>query len=223
MANTTRAIGVFGGTFDPIHIGHLRIALEVLEALRLAEIRFIPSRTPPHRGTPAASAAQRLEMIKLALAGQAGFVADDREVRRVGPSYTADTLAELRVAWPVAPLCLLLGLDAFRDLHHWQRWQVLPELAHLVIVHRPGAETFPLPAVLQELVAQRRSQDPADLARHPAGRIVFQAVTQLDISATAIRATIAAGRSPRYLVPDAVQAYIERERLYRPLESHPRG
>ncbi len=212
-----RPIGVLGGTFDPIHYGHLRPALELLETLELAEIRFIPCRIPAHRGMPRVTAEQRLALVRLATVGQPGFVADDRELQREGPSYMVDTLASLRDDCGAdTPLCLILGADAFRELHTWHRWEALSGLAHLVVMRRPGASQS-LPPPLKAFAAPRTIEDAVELRRCPAGGILFQAVTQLDISATQIRALLARGQSPRYLLPEAVLAYIHDRALYRSL------
>ena len=140
-------IGIFGGTFDPIHYGHLRTAFELLQALRLGELRFMPAGNPPHREQPMASAEQRVAMVRAATAGQPGFTVDDRETRREGPSYSVDTLAGLRAEHPTRPLCLIVGMDAFLGLPKWHQWQDILKLAHLVVAHRPGwrAPTAPWP------------------------------------------------------------------------------
>lgn len=208
-------IGVFGGTFDPIHFGHLRPALDILQDLPLQEIRFIPLKTAVHRSQPIATAAQRLAMVRAAVADQPGFTADARELRRAGDSYTYDTLASLRrELGPQLPICLLIGLDAFRELPTWHRWKDIAELAHLVVTRRPGPRPAPEPR-LQHWMEPRLVTDPAALARSPGGSILQRDVTQLDISATAIRSRIAAGLSPRFLLPESVLACIEREGLYR--------
>lgn len=208
-------IGILGGTFDPIHYGHLRTALELLEALELAQVHFVPCRIPAHRATPAVTAEQRLTLVRLATLGQPGFVADDRELRREGPSYMVDTLAALRaVVGAETPLCLIVGTDAFRELHTWSRWQSLTEQAHIVVMQRPGI-LQPLPPLLESFVTPRVIYDATDLRRRPAGGILFQPVTQLNISATQIRALLARGQSPRYLLPEAVLAYIHDRGLYR--------
>src|SRR5210317_2209069 len=123
-------IGVFGGTFDPIHFGHLRSALEICESLDLKEIRFIPCRIPPHRGEPVADPMQRMAMVRAALAGQPDMILDDREIKREGPSYMVDTLESLRSEFTTEPLCLVLGMDAFLGLSSWHRWKDLLTLAH---------------------------------------------------------------------------------------------
>jgi len=208
-------IGIFGGTFDPIHYGHLRPALELLETLELAGVRFIPCRIPAHRGLPQVTAEQRLALVRLALADQPGFMADDRELRREGPSYMVDTLASLREdVGPETPLCLIVGADAFRELHTWRRWRELTDWAHIVVMQRPGVLQS-LPTALETFMAPRVLSDIQALRQNPAGGILFQPVTQLSISATQIRALLAHGRSPRYLLPEAALAYIHGRALYR--------
>jgi nicotinate-nucleotide adenylyltransferase len=210
---STKLIGVLGGTFDPIHYGHLRSALEVLQALQLSEIRFIPCREPPHREKPVAAAEQRLALVEQAIADQTGFVVDDRELDREGPSYTRHTLASLRKDMPDTPLCLLLGMDAFVSLPTWYCWQEIPELAHMVVMHRPGSE-LSFSQELTDLIVRYRCHDPQFLNKTTAGKLIFQPVTQLDISATQIRQLLAQGGSPRYLLPDSVWAYIRSQGLY---------
>ncbi|MCC8998764.1 MAG: nicotinate-nucleotide adenylyltransferase [Candidatus Contendobacter sp.] len=214
MGLAPRPIGILGGTFDPIHYGHLRPALEMLETLELAEIRFIPCRIPAHRAAPLITAEQRLALVRLAIVDQAGFVADDRELRREGPSYMVDTLASLRAdCGDDTPLCLILGADAFRELPTWRRWQDLGHLAHIVVMQRPGV--LPLfPPALEEFMTPRRVYDALALRRNPAGGILFQPVTQLHISATQIRTLLAHGQSPRYLLPEAVLDSIRDQALY---------
>ena len=202
-------IGVYGGTFDPVHYGHLRTALEVREALDLDEIRFVPCRIPPHRRKPFFSAGKRLELLKLATADEPGFVVDTRELARPGPSYMVDTLASLRREAGDKPLCLIVGLDAFLGLPGWHRWQDLFELAHLVVMDRPGYRPE-WPSALKPQVEARRSGEIPSLRRRPAGRIFFQQVTRLEISATYIRQCLLEGKSPRYLLPDRALALIKR-------------
>ena len=216
MSMASHPIGILGGTFDPIHYGHLRSALELLGTLDLAEVRFVPCRIPAHRGTPLVMADQRLALVRLATADQPGFVADDRELYRDGPSYMFDTLLSLREDFGETPLCLIVGTDAFQELHTWHRWRELTGLAHIVVMRRPGV-LQPLPPVLEEFVGPRVIYDAFALRQKPAGGILFQPVTQLNISATQIRALLARGQSPRYLLPDAVLACIHDRALYRPL------
>jgi nicotinate-nucleotide adenylyltransferase len=215
----TAPIGVLGGTFDPIHYGHLRLAEELGERLRLEEVRFVPSGTPPHRSAPAVGADHRLAMTRLAAAGNARFRVDEREVRRAGPGYTFDTLTELRAeAGDARPLALLLGADAFLEFATWRHWREIFGLAHVAVAHRPG---FPveqwaarMPQPLAHEYAARRMQHPLAIHLSPAGGIVVVPFTALDISATAIRDMLNAGASPRYLLPGAVLDYIRSHQLY---------
>lgn len=210
-------IGVFGGTFDPIHFGHLRPALELLEQLSLQRLHLIPSAVPPHRDEPHAAAGQRLAMLRLAVTGQPGFVVDGRELQRRGPSYTVDTLESLRAEVGETPLCLLLGVDAFLGLPAWHQWQRLLELAHIVVAHRPGwrLEEASMPPALRQVVAGRWLADAGALQAALCGGVLLQGVTQLDISATGIRKRIAAGKSANYLLPEKVWQYIQEQDLYR--------
>jgi len=206
-------IGVFGGTFDPVHFGHLRAALEIYEELQPAEVRLIPCRVPAHRASPSVSGDHRLALLRLAVEGVPGLCVDDRELRRPGPSYMVDTLASLREERPEAPLWLIVGMDSFLGLPGWHRWLALFELAHVVVMSRPGYAPTPPPA-LAEQVERRRVAEPEPLRRTPAGAVYFHAVTPLDISATRIRALIAAGRAPRFLLPETVWQRIAQQGWY---------
>ena len=214
-----KPIGIFGGTFDPVHNGHLRLAQELAVNLALKEVRFIPAGCPPHRSTPAVAAGQRLEMVRLATAGNALFAVDETEIHKKVPCYTADTLSELRqVLGAEQPLCLLMGADQFMGLCSWHDWQKLFDLAHIIVAHRPG---FPqiswadsLPDALQQTLKQRQITDIQALHGTPCGGILTQAITPLDISATYIRHSLRAGGSPRYLLPDEVLDYIQTHQLY---------
>lgn len=203
-------IGIYGGTFNPVHFGHLRTALEVSELFGLQQLRMIPCRRPPHRGQPEVAADMRLAMLELACADTPGFYADRRELDREGPSYMVDTLASLRMEHPQSGLLLFVGLDAFAGLTAWHRWQCLFDYAHVVVMTRPQFVAAELPAFLQ----QRLCTDSGQMRQRPAGLLFFQAVTALDISATRIRALIGAGRSPKFLLPDAVIGYIRHHQLY---------
>lgn len=206
---------MFGGTFDPIHFGHLRLAEELGEQLSLDPVRLIPARVPPHRGDPTVSAADRLRMVQLAVAGNSRLVVDDREIRREGPSYTVDTLGELRAELGAGqPLWLMLGADAFAALMTWSRWERLFDLAHIVVATRPGyaLDFDTLPEPLGTLARARFNQRPGPAA---AGTVLTREISALDISASTIRRTLAEGRSVRYLIPDSVLDYIEGRRLYR--------
>lgn len=206
-------IGIFGGTFDPIHVGHLRTAHELMTALELAEVRFVPSRIPPHRPPAVAPEALRLRMLEAALEGLPGFRVDGRELRRAGPSYMVDTLASLREEVGAQPLCLILGLDAFLGLPTWHRWRELPDLAHIVVARRPGVAQG-MEGEAGELLRARATTDRHDLARSPAGCVLLRDVTQLDISSSAIRSLVAAGGDPRFLVPDPVLELIAKTHIY---------
>ncbi len=177
-------IGIFGGTFDPVHYGHLRPALEVQQALGLAEVRFVPLAEAVHRGQPAGTAAQRLAMVRAAVAGQPGFVVDDREIRRGGRSYTLDTLKDMRAEKPQTPLCLFVGGDAFEEFLTWHEPLGILDLAHVVVMRRPGSGAPSDPA-LAELAAARACAAPTDLAAAPAGRILFQPVPRVSASSCA--------------------------------------
>ncbi len=207
-------MGVFGGTFDPIHFGHLRTAFEMLQALRFAEVRFMPCGNPPHRGEPFADAELRLSMVLAATEGQAGFVVDDRELLRDGPSYSVDTLSALRSEFPLRPLALIIGMDAFLNLTKWYQWREILQLAHIVVAHRPGWRA-PDMGPLGTLLADRGTHRIGDLHQARSGHIYIHDVTQLEISSTEIRELIAAGRDPRFLMPDAVRAVIEKSGCYR--------
>lgn len=198
-------IGVFGGTFAPIHNGHLRLAVAAREQLRLTEVRFVPAAQPPLRRAPAVRAARRLRWVRLAIAGQRALRVDDRELRRKGPSYTVDTLMSLRAEYPRTPLCLLLGQDAVRQLPRWREWRRLPELAHLVFFHRPGRPA-PLPPPLARLLRGRRARSVAQLRARPAGLWWRCSMPPVPISASRVRQQLRRGVSVHGLVPEAVIA-----------------
>lgn len=206
-------IGIFGGTFDPIHYGHLRTAFELIQALRLSEVRFMPAGDPPHRDITVASPELRLQMVKAAIGQQPGFNVDDREMRRAGPSYSVDTLAELRAEMPERSICLIVGMDAFLGLPKWHQWQQILKFAHLIVAHRPGWRA-PTMGPLGELLVDGGTGRVDDLHENTAGRIFIHAVTQLEISSTEVRKLIALGRDPRYLMPDAVRDIIQQSGCY---------
>jgi nicotinate-nucleotide adenylyltransferase len=206
-------IGIFGGTFDPIHCGHLRTAFELWQELRLAEVRLLPAGSPPHRDQLFASAELRLRMVRAAVADQPSFVVDDREVRRTGPSYTFDTMTELRREFPERSLCLLLGMDAFLGLPHWHRWRELLDLGHIVVAHRPGWRA-PTTGPLGEVMVDHGTGGIRELHARPHGCIYVHSGTQLEISSTDLRSLLEAGRDPRYLVPEEVREIILDTRCY---------
>ena len=203
-------IGVFGGTFDPVHNGHLRIALDAREALGLDHVRLIPLAHAVHRDQPETPAALRLQMLQAAVAGRSDLVCDDRELRRQGPSYTIDTLRSLHQDFPDRALCLLLGDDAFNGFTDWRDPHGILTIANLAVMQRPG-RVLSRPPVLERLLATHLATE-LDQAR--TGQILFCPVTQLDIASSDIRGRLAAGRSIDFLLPPAVQALIARHRLY---------
>ncbi len=203
-------IGIFGGTFDPVHYGHLRSALEVKEIFGLTEVRLIPSAQPPHREQPAATALMRLHMLELAIKDQPGLVIDTRELNRQGPSYMVDTLRSLRQELTNETLLLFIGSDAFNQLKTWHQWPYLFTFAHIVVMTRPGFSI----QNLDDFFKSRLATGITELANNGAGKLYFQQVTQLDISATAIRNKIAEQQNPGFLLPDNVIAYIRQHKLY---------
>ena len=207
-------IGIFGGTFDPVHFGHLRAASEARERLSLADLRLLPAGNPPHRATTFAAAEHRLAMLRLALEDHQDLWADDREVRRGGRSYMVDTLREVRSEAGDAPLLLLIGQDAANSLDSWHRWRELFTLAHIVVMRRPDSRHI-YSGKLFEQVQPRLVSHLQALGGESAGLILPLEVTQLAISSTDIRRQIAAGESPRFLLPDSVIEYIHGNGLYR--------
>jgi len=197
-----KPLALFGGTFDPVHLGHLSVAWEAAELLD-AEVHLLPASVPPHRAPPIASATQRVAILRAALQGQSRLALDTRELDRDGPSYTIDTLHELRAEQGDRPLVLLLGADAFAGLASWHRWHELFDAAHVGVLSRPGVAAE-WPEELTREVAGRRVADAAGLHALPGGRLIELAVTPLEISATRIRELLAAGRDPRYLLPAGV-------------------
>ncbi len=240
MPESSGALGIFGGTFDPPHIAHLRLAIEAREALQLTEVVFVPAGSPPLRDAPQASPAQRLAMVECAIADMPGYSVDASEIMVSGPSYTVATLARLRKQHGTRPLVLLMGADAFARLPAWQRWRELFTLAHIGVATRPGHALLPqkvgTPRVLPtgragdtaqsaldaELVAEfsQRQGDAADIAHAPAGRIIPFAITPLEISATLIRQRLAQGLSVRHLVSGSVLDYIDSHAIYRTPHGH---
>ena len=214
-------IGILGGTFDPIHYGHLRPAAEVKDALRLDEVHLIPAGIPPHRPSPVASAAARLAMAVLGCAEFPGLLADDREILLPGPSYSVQTLQEMHDENPGRPLAMIIGSDAFSGLASWKRWEQLFTLAHFIVIERPDRPLVadPLEPALKIQWERRLTTDPMRLSRQLAGAVIRQAVAPQAISATALRAALAGGPEARArvrgLLPAAVLAYIERNQLYR--------
>jgi nicotinate-nucleotide adenylyltransferase len=209
-------IGLLGGTFNPIHNGHLRLAQELADALSFSEVHFIPSANPPHKAAPEVSAQHRAAMVQLAIADNPLFKLDTRELDRKGASYTIDTLISLQeeLGGSVA-LCLIMGSDAFTHLNTWHRWQALIDYCHIILVQRPTSAAQPkLAEELSVLLHDHYTENISDLSTESAGFIHMQKITALDISATNIREQLKAGHSPRYLMPGNVIEYVKSNKLY---------
>jgi nicotinate-nucleotide adenylyltransferase len=205
--DTNRRIGVYGGAFDPVHFGHLRSALEVRQALGLDEIRFIPSGNPPHRSEARVDAAQRIEMLELAIRDAPGVVIDRREVQNTQTSYSFDTLASVEAEYPASRVTLVIGMDQFSVFDTWYRWRELLQRFELAVMERPGES-------LSETARSILSTAGAETL-HDKPRIALISVTQLQISSSRIRDDLIHGRDIQFLVPAAVRDYIYRHRLYR--------
>ena len=218
MDSLSNSIGILGGSFDPIHFGHLRLAQEARDFLNLSEVRFVPAGRPPHRGPAKASDAHRVAMLDFATENNSSFSVDKRELGKTEPTYTIDTLQSLRVeVGNNIPLVLFIGADQFLLMHTWKRWQELTTVAHLLVAMRPNTEPFSplnLAAEVRQWFQIHQCDDPAKATRSPAGHIFLLGLTPLAISSSAIRATIAARGSPRYLLPDPVLDYIRANKLY---------
>jgi len=208
-----QATGILGGTFDPIHFGHLRTAIELYQSLELSSVRLIPCYQPVHRKLPIASPEHRLAMVKAAVIDEPALTVDACEIERATPSYTVDTLENLRANYPDTPFCLIMGIDALLGLASWHRWQDILTLAHIVVAHRPHYQ-LPKTGVIADLLKQRLQQSPLCVHNALSGHVILQPVTALEISATDIRRQFASGRNPRYLLPNRVYEYIKKEKVY---------
>jgi nicotinate-nucleotide adenylyltransferase len=213
MHPTHSAIGILGGTFDPVHLGHLRLALELQESLTLTNVHIIPCFRPVHRKMPVASPAERFAMVENAIRNEPALVADDREIRRQNPSYMIDTIMEMRAEFPDHALCLLVGIDAFLGFTSWHRWKDILDEAHLIVAHRPQYQ-LPKTGIIAELLNAYLRDDSAYIHTHKAQGIILRPITQLEISASDIRKQFAMGRNPRYLLPDQVYDYIKQQGIY---------
>lgn len=213
-------IGVLGGTFNPIHFGHLRLAQELADTLKLKEVRFVPAANPPHKDSPSVSAFHRAEMVKLAIADNPSFKLDERELHRAGASYTIDTLISLRSEIGTRSdniaLCLMMGSDAFTRFNTWHRWQEILDYCHIILVQRPSitVQQQPLANELALLLQNHYTENVSDLSNQDAGFIHMQTITALSISSTAIRAAFKPNQTPRYLMPQIVIDYIAINKLY---------
>ncbi|HEY3487728.1 MAG TPA: nicotinate-nucleotide adenylyltransferase [Gammaproteobacteria bacterium] len=208
-----KLIGILGGTFDPVHYGHLKPAHEIYQRLHLDDLRLVPCSNPVHREAPSASAEQRLRMLQLALQEYPQFTVDDREIRRRGRSYTVDTLSELRQEFPDAVLCLLLGLDALEGFKQWHRWRQILKMAHLLVSPRPGYGMDPK-SERAKLIAEFGVTSEAALYDRPGGAILLVATGQYDISSTVIRQRVRDHQTLSGLVPPGVASWIKEHRIY---------
>jgi nicotinate-nucleotide adenylyltransferase len=206
-------LALFGGTFDPVHYGHLKCADEARQKLKLKYMYLLPAGDPPHRGAPQASTNQRLAMLKLALAEFPGLKLDDRETRREGPSYMVETLLEFRQENPLRPMVLLVGQDAANLLHTWFQWQQLFSLAHIVILTRPGAH-LQYRQEVEQSITERLTGEVSDLQLSVAGKVLQLEVESIDISATLIKELLGQERLPKSMLPVTVLDYIQEQRLY---------
>lgn len=211
---TASPVGILGGTFNPIHYGHLRSALELRESLGLGEVRLMPAALPPHRDAPGCPAELRANMVSLAIAGEPGLVCDRRELGREGPSYTVDSLREIRAELgDEVGLCLIVGADALSSLSTWSRWEEIPQLAHILALARPGWE-LPQTGLVADWLRPYLTDSVTDMRQYPCGKVLLQRMRPLDISSTEIRRIISRGLSPRYLLPDSVWEQIKAAGLY---------
>ena len=210
---TKAAIGVFGGSFDPVHYGHLRTAWELLQLLKLQEMLFLPCGTTPLKAPNRATAEQRLAMLQADTRDYPQFRVDARELTRDGPSYTVDTLIELRGELPDTPICLIVGMDAWLSFPQWHRWQDILDLTHIVVAHRPGCE-LETTGLIAELMQERQTNAAADLHAALAGQIFVHEVTQLEISSSAIRQLYTGGLGVDFLLPAGVRELIKESGCY---------
>lgn len=202
-----------GGTFDPIHFGHLRPALDVMQNIGLEQVRFLPNKVPPHRPQPWLSSDVRKQLVEMAIADVPQFVLDDRELKREGRSYMVDTLAELKLQFDDACLCLIMGMDAFAGFTQWHQWSSILELCHLIITTRPGVTMFNQDGAdfgeHHSMLQQRIVNGVEGLQQRQNGQILLQSTTLLDISATQIREHLSRGESIQYLLPENVREYLQ--------------
>ena len=209
-----RRVGVMGGMFDPVHRGHIAVALEAVNALSLEELRMVPCHLPNHRDPATASAQDRVTMVNLAAQIDRRLQVDERECMRPGVSYTVDTLESLRVDFPNAALVLVMGADAFLGLARWHRWQEILHFAHITVVSRPGV-TITIPAEIADEMQGRQVESATQLFAAREGRVIMLNRLQMDISSTQVRSTLQMHQPISTLLPDAVASYIEEHGLYR--------
>lgn len=212
MANP---IGILGGTFDPVHNGHINLALSCYQHFGLGEVRLLPVNIPAHRPQPIASSDQRLAMLKLAVQGHSQLRIDERELHREGISYTIDTLKSLRVELDSQAICIILGMDAFQAFHTWHQWQLILDYAHIIVADRPGNESGLKQAELKSLFTERATNNTSILQQVPAGSILKIDLPMLDVSASQVRSLISADKETAHLLPLSVNDYIQSNKLYK--------
>ena len=210
-------IGIYGGTFDPVHYGHLRPAIDVFCTLDLSEIRFIPTGEPAHRAKPVATAEQRLDMLVLATKHVDGLKVDAREIKRIGPSFMIDTIRSLKMDLPNEMFCLIVGMDAFLDFASWREWETITEQVNIVVTHRPtfNFDVMTLDSKLKNYLVRAKTTQKNDMYNHSAGKCFFCPVTQLDISSTKIRQLVRHNMRLNYLLPDSVEHYLSQNAIYK--------
>lgn len=213
LSHLNQPLALFGGTFDPVHLGHIAIALEIQQAYRLGDIYFVLNSQPVHRTEPHATVAERLAMLTLALQNHPSLKIDDSEIQRRGPSYTIDTLEAMRIKFPKTPFCFILGLDAWLGFTNWHRYEEILKYSHLIIATRPQY-VLPQSGQLAELLKLHQTTNPLDLQTSLSGKIIFHATSAIDISATEIRQKIARGENPQSWLAPSVYDYIVQHHLY---------
>lgn len=210
----SKPIGILGGTFDPVHHGHLRLALEIVSKLDLDEVRLIPLKKPAHRQEPFATEKQRLHMLQLATEGSHDLIADDRELKRDEVSYSIDTLRSLRKEFPDRALCLIVGQDAFSKLDTWKEWQGLLDYAHIIVATRPDGNPVVYNETIADLLQNHETNNINKLHKEKNKLIMQLDIPLLDISSTLIRKNFSDKKDCRYLLPNSVIEYIKQESLY---------
>ena len=211
----TGVIGVFGGTFNPPHRAHVHCAREARERLRLDQLVLIPAAAPPLKDAPSVSAQHRAAMLEAAIAGEPGLSIDTRELQREGPSFTVDTLSELRAEWgETVSIVFCMGTDSAVSLHRWSRWEALFELAHIAVLARPGVTARLAPEVDAKFRSRRGGIEA--LRKAASGSVIWLEQPELDLSSTDVRARLAAGQSVESLLPEPVIRYIKQHDLYPP-------
>ncbi len=214
ISEMVKPIGILGGTFDPVHNGHLRLALEVYQSCALAEVRMVPLHIPPHRQSPCSSPEQRLQMLKLATQNVNGLVIDERELQRADVSFTVDTLLSLRKEYGSQPLSLIMGMDAFQSLNTWHRWKSLLDYTHIIVARRPGVNMQLENAEVADLYSKKVTTELSVMYEQEAGSIFEIDVAELNISSTRVRELLNTRQDVHYLLPENVISYIELEGLY---------